>query len=628
MANYKKSGQFSFPANLAARAVTSALKGLGWDITHVDDEIGTVTARQNQPKIHGSDTWHFDFRFAMDWEEEELATPVNVEVTETNYEWSVGECERQCLAAIEAIEKDGLRLLRKAGTSTPFGARWATPAELVEANYIGDVECGKELIVTRGDQFFLRLPEGETLRHALVCGPTGSGKTTGVFIPNLIERVNCSALVTEATGSKGVADLFNKTSGFRASMGHQVYYFNPDSRHSHQINPLDFVDTYREARRVCEIVMQSTTLKTHKGDQSWEMAERMLLTSLILHAVSQKESGNANIGYINGLMNDGIQGLKEVLPESPIMEARVAFNRFMTTATEGYRNLVINGLMSRLDLWNDPPIREVTAKTSVDFEGLKDSLWTIYLAVPADKDEFKPLAALILNYMLGYVLKTQFVHPLMLVLDEFTNYGHIRGMTQKLSLNFRHDRIPAMIGVQNFAQVEDVYDRAAKIILSQPATRVFFKPNDYETAQHISKMLDSMEREKVAVTSSGQLHKEKERKPLLTAGELLNLGVIDESKKVREDKPHMIVFLPNTRPVNVKALSWVDYEHATNPEVYPPVPIPVLEGKEELTWVNQSSRDSKDEDGSDRSGDGEDPDLVKDRDVDKSDEVRDPLGDW
>ena len=37
----------------------------------------------------------------------------------------------------------------------------------------------------------------------IIHGPPGTGKTTGIFIPNLIERVSCSAIVTEATGGKG-----------------------------------------------------------------------------------------------------------------------------------------------------------------------------------------------------------------------------------------------------------------------------------------------------------------------------------------------------------------------------------------------------------------------------------------
>lgn len=52
------------------------------------------------------------------------------------------------------------------------------------------------------------------------------------------------------------------------------------------------------------------------------------------------------------------------------------------------------------------------------------------------------------------------------------------------------------------------------------------------------------------VTSAGQLNDSKDKEPLLSVDDLLNLGVIDESRAEAEDgKPNMIVFLPGKRPV-------------------------------------------------------------------------------
>src|SRR5690606_3108689 len=105
---------------------------------------------------------------------------------------------------------------------------------------------------------FLVLPERLAPRHTLVCGPTGCGKTSSVFIPNLIERSAYSAIVTEATAGSEAPDLYTKTSGYRLEQGHKVFYFNPDDLASTRINPISHIDTVRKALRVAELIMQNT----------------------------------------------------------------------------------------------------------------------------------------------------------------------------------------------------------------------------------------------------------------------------------------------------------------------------------------------------------------------------------
>jgi type IV secretory pathway TraG/TraD family ATPase VirD4 len=358
------------------------------------------------------------------------------------------------------------------------------------------------------------------------------------------------------------------------------------------------------ARRVTEIIMQSTTLETHKGDQSWENSERALLTGLIIHAVSKREEGKCNLAYICDLFDDGPEGIQQVVAESPIEAARKSFKRFMNTTTPPYRNLVANGLITRLDLWNQPRIRALTEKTSFDFEALKSELFTWYLATPADKPELKPLSALIFNLALNIVTNENMQHPVGLFLDEFTNFGFVRGMPGKLTI-LRHDKIPAVLGIQDFVQLENLYKQEAKLLISQPAAKAFFKPNDFETAKRLSDMLGNKVITDGKVTSAGQLRDTKDKEPLLSVDDLLNLGAIDESSEEAEGgKPNMIVFLPGTRPVQVRALSWQDYQEQTDPVNYPPPERRLLEVDETLVSSKpkpEESEESQEEE--DRSSD-------------------------
>lgn len=611
MGSFKSIVLTDIPIESVADVANTSLRRFGWDSIFVNDALHTITANLNRAENVMGKLWHYRFRAVLRWLGMEefakvaLASPerlisritdgqlipvdhgahwskvqldkmrdcvaLEIAVEEDSYSWSDEDCKKKFDQIVRGVWEDSRLAVEAAKKDKRKGARWATIEELEQAGYIQGQGNDRCLIVTREGTDFLRLPEADTNRHALVCGPTGTGKTTGIFVPNLIERIGTSAIVTEATGSKGRADLYQKTAGYRAAKGHAIYCFNPDYLGSDRINPLDRVFTYRDARRVTEILMQSTTLSSHRGDQTWDMAERLLLTSLILHSVGEREEGNCNLGYVLRLLNKGAEGLEPILQNSNIEEAREAYQGFLNNSTEAYRNLVAGGLITRLDLWKDPRIKALTETTDIDYEAMAGQLFTWYLATPADKPELKPLAALVFNIALDVVGNSNFKYGVALFLDEFTNFGYVRGMPQKLSI-IRHDKIPCVLGIQDYIQLEMLYQREAPLFLSQPGTRVFFRPNDQQTAERIGKGLGIVEETRRKITSSGQIHDEKDKYPLLSLDELLNL-----------DSTNLIAFTPKTRPLLKKALSWQDYVNETSEVEYPPPVRRILEVDERLT---------------------------------------------
>ncbi|MBS1994591.1 MAG: type IV secretory system conjugative DNA transfer family protein [Cyanobacteria bacterium SZAS LIN-3] len=604
----------TFTTDLSVKAVArvfmTTLRRCQWHVSYVDEETGIITAEQKTPQNIMGKMWHYNFTVTIRWKEAGGISTITIEVNELSYMHSEADCKKKVHELASGFAEDGQSVFEAQKKATK-GARWAKPSELKRAGYLTKRIDPRSLLITGDSANYLALPDTETNRHALVCGPTGTGKSTGIFVPNLIERTSVSALVTEATGAKGVAHLYGATSGYRLAHGHRIYYFNPDDLTSDRVNPLDFVDTYSDARRLCEIIMQSTTLSTHRGDQSWEMSEKMLLTALILHVVSQRAEGKANFGYVADLFESGAEGIQKEVASSDVAEVKKAVNKFMSTTTPPFRNLVANGVINRLDLWNQPRIRALTEKTDLDLDAISSGLFTIYLATPSDKPEFKPLAAMMLNLMLSVVSSRQLAHPVALFLDEFTNFGYVRGMPAKLTI-LRHDKVPVVLGVQDFVQLKNLYGEEAKLLVSQPATKLFFKTNDHDTAKQLSQMLGEAQDTDVKVTSSGHLKDNREKEPLLAVDELLNLGVIDETRLESEGgKPNMIAFLPSTRPIQVKALSWENYVPETNPVLYP---LPVRRLLEVDETLGRSPRQG------DKDGKENGADALDDADQEKSDQ--------
>lgn len=550
MSRYYDQLKLEVDSGKCASALVTALKQLGWRDPFVNNELQTVSAQlQKEDNVRG-EIWRYHFLIRASWDKKEPGSFVEVDLSELNYDWTEAICEKQFARLKEALERDLNRQV--AAPVDVSGARWSTERELQTAGYLA--ESGNGLIVGRVGSDLVQLTGEDTVKHAVICGPTGSGKTSGVFIPNLIERVDSSAIVTEATGGKGIAHLYKRTSGYRFAHGQKIFYFNPDDLKSHRINPLGFVKTYSQAIRVVEIIMQSTTMATHKGDQSWEMSEKLLLTSLILHASGS--SNHCTLGSVRDLLFQGQEKISGILADSPVVEAEASYRGFLKNSTEAYRNLVAQGLVTRLSLWGDPRIRALTEANDIDFLNLQGELFTMYLGVPAGKPELKPLASLIFNLVFDLLTQQRFEFPMALYLDEFANFGYVRGMPQKLTI-LRHDNIPAVLGIQDYVQLELVYGKEAPLFLSQPGTRVFFRPNDLRTAEGISRALGMAEQTETKVASSGQFHETKERKYLLPPEELLAL-----------EPSELIAFLPKTRPTKLGVIGWQSYKDATDCEIY------------------------------------------------------------
>jgi type IV secretion system protein VirD4 len=401
--------------------------------------------------------------------------------------------------------------------------------------------------------------------HALVCGPTGTGKTSSIFIPNLVERIGVSAIVTEATAGRGDApDLFSKTSGFRKMAGHEIYYFNPDDMRSVRINPISHIKTYAQAAEVASLIIKNTSSPFTKDAKVWEDSESQLLIALILHAVGEGQ----DLGSIRRLLRRGADEIGLAIMNSVFQEAKDEFWGFYNNTTEGFRNSVLCGLMARLNLWVNPRVVALTEKTDIDFEVLTKQLFTFYFAVPAKQEHLKPLAALIFNFLLESSLDREFQKPLALFLDEFLNYGYIPGMPEALTI-IRHKHIPITLGIQDQVQLRKVYgDDNATLLFGQPGTKIFFKPRDLGTAKKIAEMLGTQTIIERKLNSSGHIMEREFGRPLLNPGELMSLG-----------KNQAIVLTPSTPPVKMSTFHWHDYVAPTS---YPPPEFRVLDVNESL----------------------------------------------
>lgn len=532
--------------------VRTVLGHLGWGNFFFDKGLATADKRKQLKRSGLSRT--LEHRIQVKWRKHEDGNGVyiRVQVDDADGHARVEELKDACLEVMKGIFSRAQELKEQGPDErrTTYGsAKWAEQADLAKAGYV--VTAGENpgplrfVLGLTDDGSEVRAEVEDSVRHAIVSGPTGSGKTSRVLIPNLIKRFDASAIVTEATAGDEPPDLYHKTSGFRKALGTKVYYFNPDDLTSHRINPIDQLGTVDDVLDLTNLIIINTNKKEGGGgEQIWDNAERHLLTALLMHVSANKDGLLA----VRDILTSGQEGMKRELMASPVEKSRKEYMAFYNTSTEGFRNGVISGLMVRLNLWVSPRIAALTAKTDIDMAALESDVFTLYLAVPAQKGHLKPLTALVFNYILNRATERTFAKPIFLCLDEFTNFGRIPDFADKISI-IRHRNLGTILGFQDYIQLVKVYGKEdAQNLWNNIGTKVLFKPNDLDTAKKISESLGTETFYERKISSSGQVQEKEFGRPLMSAGEVLAM-----------DDERAIVFTRRTDPIKLKTYTYKNF---------------------------------------------------------------------
>lgn len=541
----------------------NVLDRLGYQVSRASKQLDQILAVERLDEQIGQDWWRHEYRVVLRWRRAQEGVLVEIELTEKKGSASKSECKKRCDRIFLELQKDAKRAESARADKEPStvhgSASWGTEAELKAAGYFQKQVDPKRLILGKTESGqYLQVPERWSHAHALVCGRTGVGKSRGFFIPQLVERLGTSMIVTEATPGYESSELYKLTSGWRKLAGHQVYCFNPSDMTSCRLNPIDRIRKAPQeqkaslAERLAELVIMNGESTEQKSDQTWNRSEKLLLIPLLLHAAAG-DPEYAHFGALRWQLLRGPDQVAQELKRSPSHVAQMEFEGWMRLSGEtNFKYGVFSGLITKLNPWMTDQIVTLTERTDIDLAALKDQLFTFYLAVPSRSKDSKLIGALMLNLLLDQILEMgeTVKYPVTMLLDEFTNFGRISGIGDTLSI-IRKNKIGMILGFQNYAQLEQVYTRKeAQIIMDMPATQVFFKQKTFQEARELSEAIGRTTIEETSVGDSGRVQEFVQGRALMTPDELINL------------KNEVIVFTADTRPLKLPITSPVAYEQA------------------------------------------------------------------
>lgn len=591
-AKFETTGLIPVKPNDMPELVATTLERLGYQSIRYAKLRAEFTAVDKNKELIDTDYWQHHYRLRLSWKPSSEGSFVRLYMEEKDGGATSAECQQRADEIITALQQDAKQAQEVSQWQQPSdihgSAKWADDEDLLEANLITPLIDSKRLLLTPYDKgLYLQLPEYSTYQHAIVCGRTGVGKSTGFIIPNLIERTGISMIVTEATpGENDQGELYSLTSGFRAKAGQHIYSFNPSDLSSTRINPVDLVRMSPEdkksdaAEKLAALIITNASDENARVDPTWDQSEKLLLTSLILHAASIDEN-YGHIGFIRWILLSGIKEVLKMLKNSPSEQAKSEFRGWLNNTSENFRFGVISGLLTKLNPWLSDTVITLTSATDLKLELLARQRFTFYLSVPSTRKSMQTIGSLVLNFLLDFLLSAELKEPLGMMLDEFTNFGYIPGMADRLSL-VRKRNIGMVLGFQNYMQLEKVYGyKNAEIILDQPSCQVYFRQKNMNEAIRLSRAIGRTTVEERRTQYDGRIHEQIIGRDLITADELTRL-----------EQDTVIILTGNTHPIKTKKFKPGTHKDACN---YDPPQRPVHSVSEITSMRNKVAQQQMDE---------------------------------
>ena len=330
-------------------------------------------------------------------------------------------------------------------------------------------------------------------RNIAVFGASGTMKSRA-FARNMIFQTVKRGESLVVTDPK--SELYEDMAKYLEENGYLVKVFNLVSpQHSDSWNFL--AETEGEeimAQTLVDVIIKNTG--SLKGDPFWDNSEANLLKALVLYVMREYPEENRNMGEVYKLLTvtseAGLNKLFSILPISH--PAKAPYNIFKQAA-ESVRGGIIIGLGSRLQVFQNSLICEMTGSDDIDLE-LPGQQKCAYFCIVSDQDNtFEFLSTLFFSFLFirliryadsrceGNTLPTK----VRFILDEFPNCSGSIPDFQKKCSTIRSRGVSVAVFFQNVGQMKNRYpDDQWQEILGACDTTVFLGCTDMLTAEYFS----------------------------------------------------------------------------------------------------------------------------------------------
>lgn len=397
-------------------------------------------------------------------------------------------------------------------------------------------------------------------KNIAVFGASGSMKSRSFVRPNImqISEMGQSMIITDPK-----AEIFESMSEFLRGKGYKVKVLNlVNMINSDRWNPLDEITDDISAQSFAETVMVNTKAPEAKTDEFWNKTEMNLLKALVLYVVKENPKEEKNLAAVYSMLalNDAsaIDDVFRTLPSSH--SAKMPYNIY-SQASENVRTGVVIGLGSKLQVFQNKLVQELTAVSDIDLT-LPKKEKCAYFCITSDMEStFDFIAGLFFSFLFIKLIKyadyetSEGQKEVYFILDEFPNIGAIPDFTKKIS-TMRSRGISSLIIFQNIAQLKNRYPNDGwSEIIGNCDSRLFLGATDIVTAEFVSKLLGTATVKDISLSKSsgiegiwdfGRITKRAVKRNLMNPDEILRLSNKNEILILRGQKPILLAKMDYT----------------------------------------------------------------------------------
>lgn len=400
----------------------------------------------------------------------------------------------------------------------------------------------------------VRLSEEKCFEHIGAFGPTGAGKSSTIFIPNLLSLPSnkSSVIIADPKG-----ELFKKTSSYMRISGRNVLLFAPLSpKNSFFYNPIELASDVTEMREIAQSLLinganaiAQLTGKTGGGDTEWiNMAVPLWCAALLF--VKEVGQGVDNISSALDLLISKSSEEIDFLLSNASENVQKQYNMFKTSSdAKQTASSIKSVLSSNLQLFTDPNIIKVSQKSEFNPCILRDKPTAVYIMCPENKSPYvSPFMSVFYSQIINKIMEYEGNYlPTYMLLDEFANIGIIPSFS-RLAATCRSRKISLVLGIQGVEQIYENYgDKNGESILNNIKTKLFYPGLAPTTTEYASKLCGyttvetiSTSRQRNDTKNGGEsISKSSQRRELLDANEIRTLDD-DDILMILHNRPPVI----------------------------------------------------------------------------------------